>query len=84
MDTHESISEASAKQMLRPWLYHEYNIKINLSALLRKNRMLEIIGVDYPALREQLFLTEGLSTEQLEVRILEGTELLITSIVPTA
>jgi hypothetical protein len=36
--------------------------------------MLEIIGVDYPALREQLFLAEGLSTEQLEVRILEGTE----------
>jgi hypothetical protein len=36
--------------------------------------MLEIIGVDYPTLREQLFLAEGLSTEQLEVRILEGTE----------
>ena len=48
--------------------------KIDLSALLRKNRMLEIIGVDYPALREQLFLAEGLSTEQLEARILEGTE----------
>ena len=47
---------------------------IDLSALLRKNRMLEIIGVDYPALREQLFLVEGLSTEQLEARILEGTE----------
>jgi hypothetical protein len=27
--------------------------------------MLEIISVDYPALREQLFLAEGLSTEQL-------------------
>jgi hypothetical protein len=27
-----------------------------------------------PALREQLFLAEGLSTEQLEARILEGTE----------
>jgi len=26
--------------------------KIDLSALLRKNRMLEIIGVDYPALRK--------------------------------
>ena len=48
--------------------------KIHLSALLRKNRMLEIIGVDYPALREQLFLAEELSTEQLEARILEGTE----------
>ena len=48
--------------------------KIDLSALLRKNRMLEIIGVDYPALRDQLFLAEGLSTEQLEARILEGTE----------
>ena len=47
---------------------------IDLSALLRKNRMLEIIGVDYPALREQLFLVEGLSTEQLEARILDGTE----------
>ena len=28
--------------------------KIDLSALLRKNRMLEIIGLDYRALREQL------------------------------
>ena len=28
--------------------------KIDLSALLRKNRMLEIIGVDYQALREKL------------------------------
>ena len=36
--------------------------------------MLEIISVDYPALREQLFLAEGLSTEQLEARILEGTK----------
>jgi hypothetical protein len=36
--------------------------RIDPSALLRKNRMLEIIGVDYPALREQLFLVEGLST----------------------
>ena len=36
--------------------------------------MLEIIGVDYPALREQLFLAEGLSTEQLEVRILERAQ----------
>ena len=48
--------------------------KIDLSALLRKNHMLEIIGVDYPALHEQLLLAEGLSTEQLEARILEGTE----------
>jgi hypothetical protein len=48
--------------------------KIDLSALLRKNRMLEIIGVDCSALREQLFLAEGLSTKQLEARILEGTE----------
>ena len=32
---------------------------VDLSALLQKNRMLEIIGVDYPALREQLFLAEG-------------------------
>jgi hypothetical protein len=37
----------------------------------RKNRMLESIGVDYP---EQLFLAEGLSTEQLQARILEGSE----------
>jgi len=48
--------------------------KIDLSALLRKNRTLEIIGIDYPAHGEQLFLAEGLSTEQLEARILEGTE----------
>ena len=41
---------------------------VDLSALLQKNRMLEIIGVDYPALREQLFLAEGQSTEQLEAR----------------
>jgi len=45
--------------------------KIDFSALLRKNRMLESIGVDYP---EQLFLAKGLSTEQLQVRILEGSE----------
>ncbi len=45
--------------------------KIDFSALLRKNRMLESIGVDYP---EQLFLAEGLSTEQLQARILEGSE----------
>ena len=32
--------------------------------IVSKDRMLEIIGVDYPALREQLFLAEGLSTEQ--------------------
>ena len=36
--------------------------------------MLEKIGVDYPALRDQLFLAEGLPTEQLEARILEGTK----------
>jgi hypothetical protein len=36
--------------------------------------MLEIIGVGYPALHDYLFLAEGLSTEQLEVRILEATE----------
>ena len=34
--------------------------KIDLSALLQKNRMLEIIGVNYPALNEQLFLSLGL------------------------
>ena len=33
--------------------------------------MLELIDVDYPALREQLFQAEGLSTQQLEVRKLE-------------
>jgi hypothetical protein len=61
--------------------YHEYN---NINSIIRtKNQPLSypskephagIIGVDYPALREQLFLAEGLSTEQLEARILEGTE----------
>ena len=30
--------------------------------------------VDYPALQEQLFLAEELSTERLEARILEGAE----------
>ncbi len=38
--------------------------RIDLSALLQKNHMLEIIGVDFPALREQLFLAKGISTEQ--------------------
>ena len=78
MDTHESTTDVSANQMLCDVMNMRKEadepVRDCISALLRKNRMLEIIGVDYPALCEQLFLAEGLSTEQLEARILEGTE----------
>ena len=47
---------------------------IDLHKLLRKNRLLEILGDDYPSLKEHLFLTEGLESAQLEARILEATE----------
>ena len=32
---------------------------IDLHKLLRKNRLLEILGDDYPSLKEHLFLTAG-------------------------
>jgi hypothetical protein len=35
--------------------------RIDLSALLRKNRMLEIIGVDYPALRDDSYVKQSKS-----------------------
>jgi len=47
---------------------------IDLQNLLRKNRLLGILGDDYPSLKEHLFLTEGLESAQLEARILEVTE----------
>jgi len=47
---------------------------IDLHKLLRKNRLQEIPGDNYPSLKEHLFLTEGLESAQLEARIVEATE----------
>ena len=82
MDTHESTTEASANQMLRDVMNMrkdaDESVRDCISRIQHKLNRLDALllerKIDLSALRELLFLAEGLSTEQLEAHILEGTE----------